>query len=98
LPPRYDPLHDLPGFELGSDFLYYGGTPADTLLPRGRLAGHYGRGDRVLDKALVLPGAALAATWFSALDPNFFAHGRYIKNDSPDGSLLLRRDCLSRPD
>ena len=88
LPARYDPKHDLEGVALGSDLLYYGSTPADALLLRGRLMAILLRS--MLGLAIAFwarrwfsPGAAIAATWFFALDPNFLAHGRYIKNDVP---------------
>jgi hypothetical protein len=88
LPARYDPRHDLGGYELGSDLLYYGATPADTLLLRARLVAILLRSMLGLVTAFwarrwLSPGAAVAATWFFALDPNFLAHGRYIKNDVP---------------
>jgi hypothetical protein len=75
--------NDLP---LGTQFLYRNRVPADDLLMRGRLVAVG------VSLALGFAIAFLAARWFGytasllalcfyALDPNFLAHGRYIKND-----------------
>ncbi len=83
----------------GNDFLYKGVTPADQLLLRGRLVAIAIR--CLLGFAIAWwarrwfsPAAALAATWIYAFDPNFLAHGRYIKNDVA-AALLFFAACAS---
>lgn len=87
LPPRY-PAAPMDGGDslAGIEFLYRNTVPAEAMLLRGRMAAI---GISLLLGVCVAfwakrwfgAAAALLAVFFYAFDPNFIAHGRYIKND-----------------
>ena len=87
LPSRYPATpHDGGDPLAGLEFLYRNTATADAMLFRGRMAAI---GISLLLGACVAfwakrwfgAMAALLAVFFYAFDPNFIAHGRYIKND-----------------
>jgi 4-amino-4-deoxy-L-arabinose transferase-like glycosyltransferase len=91
----------------GLRFLYHNRVPADAMLMAGRscaIAISVVLGVAVAFFAKRYFGAvvALAAVFLYAADPNFLAHGRYMKNDVAAaltifGAVMIWGDYLARP-
>jgi len=80
------PPHDGEVRQAGLDFLYRNRVPADQMLMAGRCSAIaisilLGWTVAVWTRRHFGIPAALLAVFLYALDPNFLAHGRYIKND-----------------
>ncbi len=80
------PPHDGDPYSASADFLYQNRVPADTILMAGRcsaiaISALLGWTMAFWAKRHFGAPAALLAVFIYVLDPNFLAHGRYIKND-----------------